>query len=67
VVADSIANPGTLVSGKVTFGDGKRAKWYLDQFGRLGFDADDPGYRPKEADFVSFQRELEVELRRQGF
>ena len=66
VATDSIAIPGTVVSGSVTFSDGKAAKWYLDQLGRLGFDPDEPGYRPSEADSIAFQNELEAELRRQG-
>ena len=36
VTVDSIARPGTVVSGSVTFTDGNIAEWYLDQTGRLG-------------------------------
>src|SRR4051812_42908039 len=32
---DQIARPGTMVSGQVTFSDGKTAGWYFDQTGRL--------------------------------
>lgn len=63
VSVDSIAIPGTVVSGKVTFSDGKRAGWYLDQMGSLGLDAEDPGYRPSQEDVVAFQRELQRLLR----
>src|SRR5689334_23065072 len=36
VRVDHVARPGALVSGKVTFSDGKAADWSLDQYGRLG-------------------------------
>src|SRR5438034_1897440 len=34
VDVDQIARPGAVVSGKVTFSDGQKADWYLDQTGR---------------------------------
>lgn len=58
VSVDEITVPGALVSGRVTFGDGMRALWYLDHRGQLGLDADQPGYRPSEADVRSFQEQL---------
>ena len=67
VTVDSIAVPGTVVSGTATFSDGKGAKWYLDQMGRLGFDPDEPDYRPSELDVMAFQQELQGVLRQQGF
>src|SRR5262245_32539222 len=36
VSVDQLARPGAMVSGKVTFSDGKSADWYFDQAGRLG-------------------------------
>jgi hypothetical protein len=43
----------------VTFSDGETAEWMLDQTGRLGLNPTKPGYRPSEADVMSFQRELQ--------
>jgi hypothetical protein len=67
VRVDQIARPGALVSGKVTFSDGKRAEWYLDQSGRLALASEQPGYRPPAADVQQFQAALEVELSKLGF
>lgn len=67
VSLDQLARPGALVSGNVTFSDGKSATWYLDQMGRLGVAPKDKGYRPSQADMQQFQMTLEQELARQGF
>lgn len=64
---DQIAIPGTMVSGKATFSDGKTAGWYLDQMGRLGLRAPDPGYQPPPGDIPVFQRELQRLLQTQGY
>jgi hypothetical protein len=66
VLVDQLARPGALVSGKVTFSDGKKAEWYLDQTGRLGLAAQDKGYRPSQADVQQFQIALEAELAKLG-
>ena len=47
VVVDSLAQPHAMVSGKVTFSDGKRATWYVDQMGRLGLDPEEEGLSPQ--------------------
>jgi len=67
VTIDQIARPNAMISGKVTFSDGERAEWSLDQMGRLGLNADTPGYRPVEADIMKFQVELQRLARSQGF
>jgi hypothetical protein len=67
VTVDQLARPGALVSGKVTFSDGNKAEWHLDQTGRLGLVAQQPGYRPPAADVQQFQAALEVELSKLGF
>lgn len=67
VTIDQIARPDAVISGKVTFSDGQAAGWYLDQSGRLGLDADTPGYRPSEQDVIDFQNELQSLARTQGF
>ncbi|MGB6221769.1 hypothetical protein [Haloferula sp.] len=66
VTMDSIAMPGALVSGKVTFSDGATAVWLLDQQGRPGLDPDTPGYRPSEEDVMSFQKQLSELIQQQG-
>jgi hypothetical protein len=55
------------VSGNVTFSDGVTGKWALDQHGRLMLDTPTKGYQPTPADVQAFQRELQVQLQRQGF
>jgi hypothetical protein len=64
---DQIARAGAIVSGKVTFTDGAKAEWYLDQSGRLGLAAQQAGYRPAAADLQQFQVALETELSKMGF
>lgn len=64
---DTLAVPGTMVSGKVTFSDGKTAGWYVDQFGRLGLRPPEPGYQPPPADIPAFQRDLDRLLQQQGY
>jgi hypothetical protein len=67
VDVDRVTKPGTVVSGAVTFSDGVRASWSLDQLGRLAILADQPGYRPSAEDVSAFQQELQSALARQGY
>jgi len=67
VGVDQIARPGAVVSGKVTFSDGQKADWYLDQTGRLGVVPAQPGYKPSATDVQQFQAALQSELARMGF
>jgi hypothetical protein len=67
VTVDQLARPGAVVSGKVTFSDGNRAEWYLDQTGRLGLVPQQNGYRPPAPDLQQFQMALETELSKMGF
>jgi hypothetical protein len=67
LTVDTLARPGTIVSGKVTFSDGKSAAWYLDQMGRLGVSPDEQGYRPPAGDVEDFQMQLDRELQKLGF
>jgi hypothetical protein len=64
---DQIARPGTIVSGTVTFSDGKPAHWYLDQQGRLGVTPTEQGYRPPEGDVEEFQVLLDQQLAKLGY
>lgn len=66
VSVDQLVRPGCLASGKVTFSDGKQAGWYFDQFGRLGLEAEEEGYKPPEADLPIFQQQLQRELAKLG-
>ena len=67
VTISELQRPGAIVSGKVTFSNGKSADWWMDQMGRLGMNADDPEYRPTEADMMAFQRELQRVAQQRGF
>ena len=62
-----VPRPGSLVSGKVKFSDGKAAEWYLDQMGRLGLAPKEQGYKPSQEDLMEFQTELQNELAKLGF
>lgn len=66
VEVDALTIPGTFASGAVTFSDGTKAKWYLDQLGRLGLDDVPPGYRPSPGDAALFQARLVEALRARG-
>ena len=67
VSVDTMARPGALVSGSVTFSDGQSALWYLDQMGRMGIAPKKQGYKPSAADLQAFQQTLEAELSKIGF
>lgn len=67
LAVDQLARPGAVVSGKVTFTDGNRADWYIDQTGRLGLVPQQTGYRPPAGDLQQFQAALEAELSKLGF
>ncbi len=67
VSLDTVAMPGAAMSGKVTFSDGQKAQWYLDQYGRLGIAPATKGYRPSPMDVQAFQMQLQKELEKMGF
>jgi hypothetical protein len=67
VTVDQLARPGAMVSGKVTFSDGNKADWYIDQTGRLGLSPQLAGYRPSPGDLQQFQILLESEFSKMGF
>lgn len=67
VMVDQIAVPGAMVSGRVTFSDGKSAVWYLDQYSRLGLKGAEPGYQPPPSDIPLFQAELDRALQQAGY
>ena len=59
---DEVARPGAMVSGTVTFSDGVKGMWLIDEMGRPSIDPDQPGYQPSESDLVAFQEKLRVLL-----
>ena len=67
VQVDQITRPGAIISGKVAFSDGQTADWYIDQTGRLGLVAKQPGYKPSQADAQEFQLALQREVARLGY
>ena len=66
LTVDSLTQPQCVISGKVTFSDGKGASWYIDQLGRLGLNPVEEGYRPSEEDLVAFQGELRNVVSKEG-
>jgi len=66
VEMDALTIPGTYASGDVTFSDGTKAKWYLDQQGRLGLGNAPEGFRPSPTDAALFQSRLMELLRSRG-
>jgi hypothetical protein len=66
VTLDELTIPGTMASGKATFSDGKTISWYVDQMGRLGMKAPEPGYQPPPADIPDFQNQLDRVLMQAG-
>jgi hypothetical protein len=67
VSLDTLAIPGSIASGKVTFSDGKSGGWYLDQMGRLGLVEFERTYQPPPEDVAGFQRQLQQLLRTSGY
>lgn len=60
--------PGALASGEVTFSDGVKGKWIVDQYGRPGLtELSQPGYRPSQAEAQAFMQELARTLQRRGY
>ena len=55
---DQVTRPGAMVSGRITFSDGEKGAWFIDQMGRPGLDTDTPGYRPTEEDLIEFEKQL---------
>jgi hypothetical protein len=67
VTLDRVVRAGAMVSGDVTFSDGTKCKWLLDQMGRLGLDGAKPGYRPPSQDIQEFQIQLRQLLQARGY
>jgi hypothetical protein len=67
VTLDRVVQAGAVVSGGVTFSDGTKARWFLDQYGRLGLDPAKKGHRPPAADMQEFQVQLRELLAQRGY
>lgn len=67
VTVDTLARPGAIISGKVTFSDAQVADWYVDEMGRPGLVPATPGYRPSPEDIRQFQVLLEAEFQKRGY
>lgn len=67
VTTDKITQPGAVISGSVTFSDGKTSAWALDQFGRVVLEAAAQGYKPAEDDLAEFQQELSRAIEKSGY
>jgi hypothetical protein len=66
VTTDTLARPGAMISGRVTFSDGLTGMWHLDQYG-LNLVPPTPGYKPSEEDIQKIQPLLDRELAKAGF
>lgn len=66
VSIDSVLRAGAIISGKVDFGGGNIASWWLDQMGRLGMDPMENGFRPSESQVIAFQDELRAVVQKSG-
>lgn len=64
---DRLVRPGFMASGSVNFSDGTTGKWAIDQAGRLMLETAQKGYKPSQTDVQAFQRELQVQLQKQGY
>jgi len=67
VEVDQVVRPGYVISGNVTFSDGVKAQWYIDQMGRMGLNPAQEGYQPSASDIQQFQQQLQTHLQKQGF
>jgi len=62
VATDEIPRPGAVISGSVTFSDGEKASWMIDELGRPGIEPETSGYQPTEADLSEFEKHLRALL-----
>lgn len=62
VTVDPVTRPGMVFNGSVTFSDGQKGSWSLDQLGRIGLKPEQHGYRPSQEDVAAFQESLQQQL-----
>lgn len=58
VEVSKVQRPGYSMSGTVKFGSGASGEWFVDGYGRLGFEKDELSSDPTEEDLKSFQPAL---------
>ena len=63
VTVSPVTQPGMMASGSVTFSDGIKCEWHVDQYGRPALVPPSDGYQPPEADMPKFGQKLQQELR----
>ena len=59
---DPVTRPGMVFNGSVTFSDGQKGFWSLDQLGRISLKPAQQGYRPSQEDVTAFQESLQQQL-----
>ena len=64
VSVDPVTQPGFLINGQVTFSDGQKASWHLDELGRIGLKPNKMGYRPTQEDLMQFQQSVQQQIAR---
>ncbi len=62
VEISKVVRPGASLSGTVKFGSGASGEWYVDAYGRLGFNPDEGSSHPDQQDIQEFQVELQKAL-----
>jgi hypothetical protein len=62
IEVSKLARPGVALSGSVEFLSGAKGDWFLDSYGRLGFEAAEGSGKPTEEDLQDFQVELQNKL-----
>ncbi len=67
VTVSKLARPGMALSGDVEFLSGAKGEWFLDSYGRLGFNAAEGSSQPTEDDLHDFQVELQSKLSGGGY
>lgn len=67
VTVSKLARPGMALSGDVEFLSGAKGEWFLDSYGRLGFNPADGSSQPTEEDLRDFQVELQSKLSGGGY
>ena len=58
VTKSPIQRPGAVVGGEITFSDGGKAEWVLDQSGQLGLIPAVQGYNPPQKDMPAVQNKI---------
>lgn len=67
VSVSKLARPGMAMSGDVVFLSGAKGEWFLDNYGRLGFNPAPGSGKPTEDDLVDFQHVLQSKLSGGGY